>query len=84
MTDTPQRERLEKPTLIYPFKSAPEPGKVQQIAPGVVWMRMPLPIALDHINVWGLEDDEGWAVVDTGMRTDETLAAWRELFASTT
>jgi glyoxylase-like metal-dependent hydrolase (beta-lactamase superfamily II) len=80
----PQRERLEKPTLIYPFKSAPEPGKVQQIAPGVVWMRMPLPIALDHINVWGLEDDEGWAVVDTGMRTDETLAAWRELFASTT
>jgi glyoxylase-like metal-dependent hydrolase (beta-lactamase superfamily II) len=84
MTDTPQRERLEKPTLIYPFKSAPEPGKVQQIAPGVVWMRMPLPIALDHINVWGLEDDEGWAVVDTGMRTDETLAAWRELFATTT
>lgn len=85
MTDIPlQRERLEKPTLIYPFETAPEVGKVLEVAPGVVWMRMPLPMALDHINVWGLEDDDGWAVVDTGMRTDETLAAWRELFANAT
>jgi glyoxylase-like metal-dependent hydrolase (beta-lactamase superfamily II) len=55
---------------------------VIEIAPGVVWMRMPLPMVLNHINVWGLEDDDGWAVVDTGMRTDETVAAWRELFAN--
>jgi glyoxylase-like metal-dependent hydrolase (beta-lactamase superfamily II) len=85
MTEIPhQRERLEKPTLIYPFEAAPAAGKVLKVAPGVVWMRMPLPMALDHINVWGLEDDDGWAIVDTGMRTDETLAAWRELFASST
>jgi glyoxylase-like metal-dependent hydrolase (beta-lactamase superfamily II) len=84
MTDIPQqRDRLEKPTLIYPFEAPPAVGKVLQVAPGVVWMRMPLPLALDHINVWGLEDDDGWAVVDTGMGTDETLAAWREIFAST-
>ncbi|MDO8772972.1 MAG: MBL fold metallo-hydrolase, partial [Burkholderiaceae bacterium] len=82
MTDISlQRDRLEKPTLIYPFASPPEAGKVIAIAPGVVWMRMPLPMALNHINVWGLEDDDGWAVVDTGMRTDETVAAWRDLFA---
>ena len=85
MTDNPlQREKLEKPTLIYPFETAPLPGKVIEIAPGVVWMRMPLPFVLNHINVWGLEDEVGWAVVDTGMRTDETLAAWREIFANTT
>jgi glyoxylase-like metal-dependent hydrolase (beta-lactamase superfamily II) len=59
-------------------------GKVISVAPGVVWMRMPLPFVLKHINVWALEDDDGWAVVDTGMRTDETLAAWREIFANTT
>jgi glyoxylase-like metal-dependent hydrolase (beta-lactamase superfamily II) len=83
MTDISlQRDRLEKPTLIYPFASPPEAGKVIEIAPGVVWMRMPLPMALNHINVWGLEDDDGWAVVDTGMRTDETVAAWRDLFAN--
>ena len=83
MTDPTPREKLEKPTLIYPFAAAPETGKVLPVASGVVWMRMPLPIALDHINVWGIEDDNGWAVVDTGMRTDTTLAAWRELFATT-
>ena len=83
MTNTPlQRERLEKPTLIYPFEAPPEVGKTIEVAPGVVWMRMPLPLVLNHINVWGLEDADGWAVVDTGMRTDETVAAWRELFAN--
>ncbi len=75
-----QRERLDKPTLIYPFEAPPAAGKVFEVAPGVVWIRMPLPFALNHINLWGLEDDDGWAVVDTGMRTDDTLAAWRELF----
>lgn len=85
MTDLQlQRERLEKPTHIYPFEAPPEVGKVIEVAPGVAWMRMPLPLALNHINVWGLEDDNGWAVVDTGMRTDATLAAWRELFAKAT
>ena len=85
MTETqPQRERLEKPTLIYPFDAPPDVGRVLEVAPGVVWMRMPLPMALNHINIWGLEDDDGWAVVDTGMRTDETLAAWRQLFAGAT
>lgn len=53
------REKLEKPTLIYPFADVPQMGKVIEIAPGVVWMRLPLPMALDHINVWGLEDEAG-------------------------
>ena len=78
------RERLEKPTLVYPFAAAPEPGKTLEIVPGVVWMHMPMPGRLDHINVWGLQDGErGWAVVDTGLHTDETVAAWRSVFAST-
>ena len=84
MTDTSlQRERLEKPTLIYPFEAPPGAGKTVQVAPGVVWMRMPLPFVLDHINIWGIEEEGGWAVVDTGIGTDATLAAWRELFANT-
>ena len=76
------RERLAKPTLVYPFDAPPEVGKTFVVAPGVVWMRMPLPMQLNHINVWGLEDEGGWAVVDTGMGTDDTLAAWRAIFAS--
>jgi glyoxylase-like metal-dependent hydrolase (beta-lactamase superfamily II) len=47
-------------------------------------MRMPLPFKLDHINVWGLLDDDGWALVDTGVRSDDSLKAWRSLFANAT
>ncbi len=77
----PQRERLDKPTLIYPFEAPPQPGKLLEVAPGVLWLRMPLPYALNHINLWALDDGDGWAIVDTGVRTPESLDAWRGLFA---
>jgi len=80
---SPQRERREKPTLIYPFASPPAPGQVQEVVPGVLWMRLAMPFALDHINVWALQEGDGWAVVDTGLRTDATLAAWRQWLART-
>ena len=83
-----ERDRLPKPTLVYPFATPPEAGAALEVAPGVMWMRMPLPMMLNHINIWAIEDaidgEMGWAVVDTGMRTDETLDAWRKLFASAT
>lgn len=67
--------------LLYPFESTPGPGEALQIAPGVHWLRMPLPMALNHINLWALEDEDGWALVDTGMQTDEIAAAWREVMS---
>jgi glyoxylase-like metal-dependent hydrolase (beta-lactamase superfamily II) len=60
---------------------APAPGSFVQVAPGVHWIRLPMPYRLDHINVWAIEDGEGWALVDTGMRTEATVAAWEKLFA---
>ena len=50
-----------------------------EVAPGVHWIRMPLPYSLDHINLWSIADGDGCAVVDTGVRTDETVAIWRSL-----
>lgn len=82
--NTPARERLAKPALEYPFAQAPEAGRTLEIAKGVFWIRMPLPMALDHINIWALEDGDGWTIVDTGMRTEATLEAWRTLFAGAT
>ena len=76
------RERLEKPTLIYPFEAFPESGQVQEVAPGVLWLRMTLPMKLNHINLWCVEDGAGWAVVDTGMNTLETQANWQALLVS--
>jgi len=71
-----------KRALVYPFEAVPQRGLSIEVAPGVHWIRMPLPYALDHINLWALDDAAGWAVVDTGVRTEETAAVWRELFAN--
>ncbi|MCW7536961.1 MBL fold metallo-hydrolase [Aquabacterium sp. A7-Y] len=68
-----------KARLDYPFARGPEPGHTLAVAPGVHWIRMPLPYKPDHINVWALQDGEGWAVVDTGARTDDTALLWQQL-----
>jgi glyoxylase-like metal-dependent hydrolase (beta-lactamase superfamily II) len=65
-----------------PFGSPPQPGEARQVAPGVLWLRMRLPMAaLNHINVWALEDGDGWTLVDTGMQTAETATDWQDAFA---
>ncbi len=74
-------DTLAKPTLEYPFETVPARSNTLEIAPGVHWIRMPLPFKLDHINLWALEDGERWAVVDTGVRSDETAAVWEKLFS---
>jgi glyoxylase-like metal-dependent hydrolase (beta-lactamase superfamily II) len=71
--------------LAYPFgDTIPAPGTVHDIAPGLRWLRMPLPFALDHINLWLLDDEtagkQGYALVDCGAGTDATRAAWEQLF----
>jgi glyoxylase-like metal-dependent hydrolase (beta-lactamase superfamily II) len=67
--------------LVYPFESTPGIGQALQIAPGVLWLRMPLPMSLNHINLWALEDENGWTLVDTGMQTTEIAAAWGDVMS---
>ena len=69
--------------LSYLFDDTPEAGGVREIVPGVLWLRLPLPMALDHINIYLLEDDDGWWVIDTGIAIDPTQSLWENLFAST-
>lgn len=64
----------------YPFAEPPEPGTTLQVADGVLWVRMPLPFSLKWINLWALDDGDGWTIVDTGIPTSETKAHWRTLF----
>jgi glyoxylase-like metal-dependent hydrolase (beta-lactamase superfamily II) len=73
--------------LDYPFgETLPERGSVVEVAPGMLWVRMGLPFALDHINVWLLRDEDGprrgWSIVDCGIDDAATRAAWEELFAT--
>ena len=71
--------------LVYPCGEPPPGGQVQEVAPGVLWLRMPLPFTLNHINLWAVADEAeqgpGWAIVDTGTQTPDVLAAWRVLVA---
>lgn len=67
--------------LRYPLgDQLPARGQCIEVAPGVKWIRMALPFALDHINLWLLRDDAGWTAVDCGVSTEETQAAWQEVF----
>ncbi len=67
--------------LVYPLERTPDPGAAVEIAPGVLWMRMPLDGPLGFINVWALADGDGWTLVDTGMQTRSTAQAWRRVLA---
>lgn len=67
--------------LTFPFDTAPAYGEVVDAAPGVRWLRIPLPFRLNHVNIYLLEDDGGWAIFDTGIRTPEAQAVWEQLFA---
>lgn len=65
--------------LTYPYPEPPAPATAIEVAPGVHWIRMPLPFQLDHINLWLLEDGDGWTVVDTGYSRDEVRELWEQL-----
>ncbi len=72
--------------LLYPLGDAlPAAGATLELAPGVKWIRMGLPFALDHINLWLLRDEiggqRGWTVVDCCVSRDEARAQWEQIFA---
>lgn len=66
--------------LQYPFAGLPEAGAALELAPGVKWVRMPMPMELDHINLYLLLDGDGWFIVDTGLAGDQTRQLWQRIF----
>jgi glyoxylase-like metal-dependent hydrolase (beta-lactamase superfamily II) len=77
--------------LEYAFgDTLPAPGTVHEVSPGVFWIRMTLPFALDHINLWLLRDEfdkgpglqQGWTIIDCGVATDATREAWETIFST--
>lgn len=68
--------------LSFPHAAPPPAGATVEVAPGVRWLRMPLPFALDHINLWLVDDGEGWAIIDTGLANDATRELWSHILAN--
>ena len=79
--DRSEVEATRKPAaLVYPFP-VPKGGSLTEITPGVLWLRMPMPWVLDHINLYLLAAGDGYVVVDTGPATAEAISVWTSLFA---
>lgn len=68
--------------LEYPFAPPPADGTAVEVAPGILWLRQPMPMALDHINVYLLRDGDGWTLVDTGLNTARSQQLWEEVIAT--
>ena len=69
--------------LTYPWgqKADPAHGEPVKVAEGVYWVRFAMPMSLDHINLWLLEDDDGWTVVDTCLNMSTSRETWERLFS---
>ncbi|PAU97040.1 MBL fold metallo-hydrolase [Paracoccus salipaludis] len=76
MTAAPRPEGIR-----HPWPEPPPQGEAVEVAEGVLWMRLPLPMRLDHVNAYALADADGWTVVDTGFDTNRTRAIWRRLLS---
>ncbi|WP_299778155.1 MBL fold metallo-hydrolase [uncultured Roseobacter sp.] len=67
--------------LRYPWDTPPAEGDAIEVAEGVLWMRLPLPMKLDHVNVYALDDGDSWTVIDTGFASKRSKAIWETLMA---
>lgn len=65
----------------YELDARPGMGETMPLVDGILWLRMPLPFQLNHINLWLLRDEGGWVIVDTGLGTSTTRDTWRSVFA---
>lgn len=65
--------------LDFPLLPPSADGSVVQVAEGLLWARMPMPMGLDHINIYLLKDGDGWLAVDTGLALPETRELWERL-----
>ncbi len=63
----------------HPWAEPPAEGQAVPVGEGALWMRLPLPMALDHVNVYALDDGDGWTLVDTGFSSRRTKAIWQAL-----
>jgi len=69
--------------IVYPFSAYPQFGQSVEVAPGVRWLSSPLPFRLRAINLYLLQDDGGWTIVDCGYGRDEARAQWEQVWRNT-
>ncbi len=73
--------QAEDQGIEFPFVPPQPDGELVEVAPGLLWARMSMPMQLDHINVYLLRDGDGWFIVDTGLNLPQTRQAWEKHLA---
>ncbi len=68
--------------LVFPHPLPPEAGEMVDIAPGIRWLRLALPFALNHVNIYLIDDGDGWAVLDTGVADLRTRTVWMDVITN--
>ena len=74
--------RSQGTPLRHPHATPPEEGAAIEVAPGVLWLRLPLPMKLDHVNVFALDDGDGWTLVDAGLSSKRGRELWERILTS--
>lgn len=64
--------------VVFPF-DPPAPGEAVEVDDGVLWLRIPIAFRPDHVNLYALDDGDGWTVVDTGLDTPKAREVWEAL-----
>jgi glyoxylase-like metal-dependent hydrolase (beta-lactamase superfamily II) len=72
--------RVKRAAIEFPFALAPKPLEWIEAAPGILWLRLPLPFRLDHVNIYLIEDGDGFALIDTGIDNAVSREIWQALF----
>ncbi|MEE9387369.1 MAG: MBL fold metallo-hydrolase [Paracoccaceae bacterium] len=67
--------------LRHPYPEPPEIGAAIQIANGILWIRMPLPMVLDHVNIYALDEGDSWTLIDTGFDSKKSREIWQTVLA---
>jgi len=77
----PSDDELSHDKLSFPFTPPRSWGDLVDVAPGIKWFRQPMPYSLNHVNVYLLQGDEGWLILDTGLDSPKTRGIWEDLFS---
>ena len=70
-------ERLN-PALEHPHETGPAAGELVELLDGIYWKRIPIPFELNHINVWLLEEENSFTLVDTGIFAEHAVSLWQD------
>ena len=65
--------------LVFPYEDVPKNGTMLEIENNVRWIRMPLPMSLNHINLWLIGELNQSTLIDTGMYYEDVKNAWNDI-----